>query len=302
MTRALQQHDGSSSSGVDVAAAWVAWLGGRPATTVRARRADLEALARFVAERPNGGDLLAADELAAQLVEIGPSKCRALIAAWHTYMDVQGLIGTTIARRISTVSSWFRELGEHGLGWSPRLPRPHVASYQQRQCPAHARVMRVAAELEQQGRDRELVALLLVADVGLRRAEACSLWAPQLSREPPGYNVRRKGGRMEFRPFSSRLAAAIDRLLDGRTSGPVLTSAIGRPLSATGLRHMIVELLGHSPHRLRNTGGGEIYRRTRDVEQLRRWLGHKNLATSQRYVAELLEDYAGDATRLLAGE
>lgn len=305
MTRALAKRraPSSSSSVVDVAAAWIAWMGGRPATTVRARLADLRALARFVADRPGGGDLLAPAELAAQLVEIGPGAARALIGAWRTCLSDQGCSGTTIARRVSTVSSWFAELGEHGLGWAPRLPRPPVAGYAQRRCPPHARVEQLLAELEAGGRLRERVAVLLVADHGLRRAEACALNLPEdLAREPaPMIRVHRKGGRVEWRPLSARASSAIEELLDGRTRGPLLVSARGRRLSASGLRDLFVRLLGHSPHRLRNTGATEIYRRTHDVEQLRGWLGHRNLATSQRYV-ELLEDSAGAATRLLAGE
>lgn len=291
----------SSSSDVDVVAAWVAWLGGRPATTVRARLADLRQLAAFVAER-TGGDLLGEQALATQLAEIGSGGARALIAAWTTSQASSGLAGTTIARRISTVASWYAELGEHGLGWAPRLPRPTVASYQQRECPAWSRIDELVAQLQQQGRTRELVALLLLCDVGLREAEACSINADRVTREPlPGVHVRRKGGREVWREISARAAAAIDDVLDGRTRGPVLLSARGRRLSSSGLRFVIEQLLASSPHRMRNAGATELYRRTHNVEWLRQWLDHADLSTSQRYV-QLFENFSGAATRLLAGE
>jgi site-specific recombinase XerD len=291
------------SSTVDVAAAWVAWLGGRPQTTVRARLADLSALGRFVAEQtPDRVSMPDARAVAAQLAEISPGRCRALIAAWHTSQVRSGLTGTTIARRVSTVASWLAELGEHGLPWSVRLPRPSVASYQQRSCPSWPKVDALVSELTAAARWRELAALLLLSDVGLRRAEACSLVAGDVDAgPPPSVRVLRKGGRVVSRTLSARAAAAIERALEGRTRGPLLVSARGRGMSESGLAAWLGRVLGSTPHRMRNAGASKLYRDTHDSELVRGWLDHRNLSTTQRYV-ELLEDSAGDATRLLAGE
>lgn len=298
----IAKRDDSRRAVVDVEAAWVAWLGGRSPNTARARLADLAALGRFLAEQtPGTASSPDPRALAAWLAGISSGEIRALVGAWHTAQTSSGLAGTTIARRISTVASWFAELGHHGLPFSVRLQRPSVAAYQQRECPTWSRIESVIAELQSSARWRELAALLLLVDVGLRRAEVCSIDAPAVCWSPISVRVRRKGGRVVSRTLSMRAAAAIEHVLEGRTRGPVVLSARGRRLSESGLALMIAQLLGSSPHRMRNAGGTELYRRTHDAELVRGWLDHLNLSTTQRYV-QLLDDSAGDATRMLAGE
>lgn len=287
-------------SDVDVGAAWAAWMGGCSSDTVRGRTGDLVALGRFL--ELQGWPAVRPRDLAGLLAEITPGQARGLIAAWRTWMVVQGLAGTSIARRISTVSSWLRELGEHGLGWSVRLPRPRIEAYQRQQCPPWADVCAVIDELEASGRVRELVPVLLLAHVGLRRAEACSLELPDVLPPPaPAVRVVRKGGAAVTRTISLRCARAIEASAEGRTRGPLLVSAVGGRLTPDGLAEITTRLGLGAPHGLRHAGATELYRRTHDAELVRDWLGHANLATTQRYV-QMLEDSAGAATRLLAGE
>lgn len=292
----------SSEQLVDVDAAWSAWLGGVSQHTSRARLGDLASLGRFLAEQtPGTSSSPDPRALAAWLAGISSGEIRGLVGAWHTAQVASGLAGTTIARRISTVASWFAELAHHGLPWTVRLQRPSVAAYQQRECPAWSRIESVIAELQSSERWRELVPLLLLSDVGLRRGEVCSRDASDVCVSPPSVRVRRKGGHVVSRTLSARAAAAIERALEGRTRGPLVLSARGRRLSESGLAKLLEQLLGSTPHRMRNAGATELYRRTHDAELVRGWLGHANLSTTQRYV-ELLADSAGDATRMLAGE
>lgn len=287
---------------MDVDAAWAAWLGGVSPNTARARLGDLAALARFMAEQTaspaSSHDPRA---LAAWLAGISSGDLRGLVGAWHTAQTSSGLAGTTIARRISTVASWLAELAHHGLPWTVRLQRPRVAAYQSRECPPWSRIESVVVELQSSARWRELAALLLLVDVGLRCAEACSIDAEHVCWSPLSIRVRRKGGRVVSRTLSARAGDAIDRLLDGRCRGPVVLSTRGRRLSRSGLSLLVERLLDTTPHRMRNAGATELYQRTHDAELVRGWLDHTNLSTTQRYV-QLLEDSAGNATRMLAGE
>jgi integrase len=290
-----------ASSSVNTAAAWVAWLGGRPTTTVRARVGDLASLGRFL--RAQGWPELEPRELAARLAEISPSDARALIAAWHTWMVVQENTGTTIARRISTLASWFRELAEHGLEWTVRLPRPRVEPYQRGECPRWSDVEELIDELEREKRWRELVAVLLVTHVGLRRAESCSLdLRDVLEGPPPGVRVVRKGGARIVRTISLRCYKAIRELANGRTRGPVLVSHVGRALTPEGLREITRRFHLGSPHTSRHSGAVELARRSNgNAKLVQDWLGHRHLSTTQRYLVTM-EDHAGEATRVLAGE
>lgn len=282
---------------LDVRAAWIAWMGGRPATTVRARCADLRALGAFL-----GRSDASAEEIAAQLREVIPSRVRALVAAWTTAQASSGLEGTTIRRRIATVSSWLTELARAGLAVVPELSRPAVATYQRGECPSHARVQLVIAELERAGRIFELAAMLVLADCGLRCAELCSLRVSSLVHgPPPGVSLVRKGGRRVTRTLSNRAYRAIVAALEGRTRGPLLATSRGRAFSASSLAELVASCELGTPHALRRSGATELYHRTRDAELVRQWLDHRNLSTTQIYVREL-DDSAGDATRVLAGE
>ena len=277
--------------------AWIAWMGGRPTTTERARCADLRALGAFL-----GAADWPAEEIAAQLAEEIPARVRALVAAWTTAQAARGIVGTTIRRRIATVSSWFRELVIHELAAAPLLSRPEVEPYQVGECPAHARVQLVIAELDRAERVHELATLLVVADVGLRNEELCALDVAALMHgPPPRISVLRKRGVRVTRTLSERAYRALLRSLDGRATGPLLSSPRGRRWSADSLRTMVRALTGHPPHRLRNTGASELYRTTGNAKLVQEWLGHKNLSSTQHYVRGLSDD-AGEATRVLAGE
>lgn len=277
--------------------AWVAWMGGRPAETTRARAADLRSLGAFA-----GRSDATAEEIAAALAGRDSRSVRALVAAWTTEQTARGIAGTTIRRRIATVSSWFRELELHDLAAAPVLQRPDVAAYQRGECPAHARVQLVIAELDRAGRVAELAALLVLADVGLRNAELCGAQADALVHgPPPGISVVRKRGVRVTRTLSQRAYRAIVAALDGRTRGPLLATPRGRPWSSSSLATLIRELELGTPHALRRSGATELYARTSDAELVRQWLGHRNLSTTQLYVRGLSDD-AGAATRVLAGE
>ena len=272
-------------------------MGGRPTTTHRARCADLRALGAFVgaAEWP-------AEEIAAQLAGEIPTRVRTLVAAWTTAQANSGCEGTTIRRRIATVSSWFRELEIHELAAAPVLRRPEVAAYQRGECPAHARVQLAIAELDRAGRLAELAALLVLADIGLRNAELCGAQADALVHgPPPGISVVRKRGVRVTRTLSQRAYRAIVAALDGRVRGPLLATPKGRSWSSSSLASLIRELELGTPHALRRSSATELYRRTGNAELVRQWLGHLNLSTTQVYVRGL-SDEAGEATRVLAGE
>lgn len=278
-------------------AAWIAWLGGRPSTTVRARLADLRSLGAFA-----GHADASPEQIARALAGEIPARVRTLVAAWTTAQQSRGIEGTTIRRRIATVSSWFRELAIHVGTAAPILQRPTVEAYQRGECPSFASVQLVIAELDRAGRVDELAALLMLADVGLRAAELCSLDVPALVHVPSvAVDVVRKGGRRVTRTISMRCERAIVAGLRGRDRGPLLASPRGRRWSESSLELLIAELGLGTPHALRRTGATELYARTRDAELVRQWLDHKNLSTTQIYVRGLSDD-AGDAVRVLAGE
>lgn len=297
MTQAVARR----TNAVDLEAAWVSWLAGRPSTTTRARLGDLRELGRWMAER-TGRQALHDPRIAVEaVIALGPGRSRALISAWRAEQTDRGLRDSSIARRISTICSFVAECRHHGLAWALVIDRPRVAPYQARPCPDWQRVEDVIAELERRCRWRELAAVLLLCDVGLRRAEACSLRVEDFDGAAPSVSVRRKGGVRVTRTISQRAAAAIAASLGDRTTGALLLSSTGEPLSPTTLADWTVRFDLGRPHALRRAGATELRRRGVDVTLIRSFLGHANLSTTHVYVREL-DDEPGRATRLLAGE
>lgn len=277
-------------------AAWVAWLGGRPNDTVSARLADLRALARFAELE------LEPRDLALQLAGEIPVRVVALVAAWSTEQASSGLRGTTIARRISTVSSWFAHLATHQLAAPLVLSRPAVATYQRGACPPRTSVELAIADLARSDRRLELAALLVLADCGLRESEAAALQVDDLlAGPPPAISVVRKGGTRVTRRLSPRAYATIVAALEGRTCGPLLATPRGRAYTAKTLAALTHALELGPPHGLRRSGATELYHRTHDAEIVRDWLGHANLSSTQRYVFGL-SDSGSEGTSILAGE
>lgn len=276
-------------AGVDWDAAWAAWLGGRPRTTIAARLQDLQRLATY---------LRAADdrEAARALYAAGPGRARALCHAWSDEMQRDGVHPSTAARRLATISSLFRELAHHGCDWSLQIKRPKVPRYQARACPPWSAVQRVAAELERTKRWHELVALRLLSDVGLRRAEISQLRRCSVLALGPDHDVVetvRKGGQLRRVTISRRARWAIDRLeLEPHES---LLAGQRGTLTDSGLCRWVHRWGLGSPHALRRAGASELKRRGADVFSIRAWLDHANLATTQVYVLEL-DDVAGQAT------
>lgn len=277
---------------------WGAWMGGRPATTVRARVADLRALAEH---------LDAADELDAvrRIIAAGPSQARSICHGWATEQRDRGVADATTARRLATLGSLFRELELAGLPWGLVIRRPPVPRYQARACPSWAAVLEVARGLAREGRVQELAALWFLAACGLRRAEVVSLrWSNvTLGHDTtPSVTVRRKGGRVVTRTISRNAATALRALAElraeaGETADEILLGQRG-PLTADGLAAWVERWGLMSPHALRRAGATELHRRGASPALIRAWLDHASLATTQVYVLEL-DDDAGRATAYL---
>lgn len=282
----------------DVDAAWLAWMAAAPVTTRSARCGDLIRLRDFLSSTVDELRDAQPREIASWLAGRSDVEARALAAAWIDWARVQGHRETTIGRRISTISSWWRELASHGLPWSVRLSRPKVRAYQFHAC-AWADVVRVLQKLAAESRTREHLAIAVLAWLGLRRAEAVSLRAQSIDRGRGTIEVRRKGGRLVRLTVPPELLELIERALEGRTRGALITSARGAAMSASGLADLVSRVGLWSPHAIRHAAATELYRRTHDAALVSAFLDHVHLATTQVYV-HVLDDHAATAAAMLA--
>jgi integrase/recombinase XerD len=150
-------------------------------------------------------------------------------------MEARGLMASTVARRLSTLASFYRYCEQEGhVERSPtaHLRRPKVDGE------SHTLGLgrnELSAFMVQAGiakpRDHALASLLALN--GLRVSEALNADVEDLGFER-GHHVLqivRKGGKRATVPLAPRTARAVQLYVDGRTRGPVFRGERGQPAS-----------------------------------------------------------------------
>ncbi len=230
---------------------------------------------------------------------------RALFRRYLAQLQARGLARTTIARRISTLRSYYHYGVRHkaadipDLSWmkAPKsaAPLPKALSADQTNNMLTALAQAKGDPWQKQ---RDYAILLLLYGAGLRLSEALSLTTADL---PLGAWLRftGKGGKMREVPLLPIIPVAVNAYLEARPSGmpiagdpvaPLFLSSRGNALGPRAVQRC-VETLRHAanlpahttPHALRHafatsllSGGGDL----RAIQQL---LGHASLSTTQRY-------------------
>lgn len=261
---------------------------GRRANTVAAYRRDATDLARTVVgwglEHPEELELLTLRRYLADLADRGYAR-------------------TTLARRASTIRTWTAFLADRGMvsrdvGSLLQSPTPG------RHLPRVLRVDEVTALLEAPDgstpagrRDRALLELLYAA--AARVGEVCTLDLADLDLDQRQVRLDGKGGAQRIVPLglpaidALRLYLAAGRpalaSTDVPTSDAVFLGARGGRLGTRDARTIVGRAataagVGHvTPHTLRHTAATHLLEGGADVRQVQEVLGHRSLATTQRY-------------------
>ena len=219
-----------------------------------------------------------------------------------------GAARATIARRTSTLRTWFALLERRGhVATDPAALL--VSPKQGRHLPRVLRVDQVEAMIDAADvstptgeRDRALIELLYAS--GARVEEACTLTLDRLDLAQSQVRLEGKGGKDRIVPIGgaavrelrSYLDVARPTLLAGArarsvapTDGIVLRGDRGGPLGTRDARTIIGRLadtagVGHvTPHTLRHSFATHLLEGGADLRVVQELLGHASLATTQRY-------------------
>lgn len=257
-------------------------------STRDAYRRDVDAFAAWL--EGQGKDLLQAD--------------RRDLDAWRDHLRADHA-DTTVARALSSLSSLYSFVSGEAAdrGWtfadpSERVQRPKTSS-PYGVTPRLGKTGRTAllrAARASSQRDWVLVRLLLCA--GLRASETLAADAADLEwyEDDDGQRWRRlwvdrKGGVKEAATLDHSTSQAVDQLLDGRVTGPILQTSNGKPLHRSYAWRMLRRLARDagledaqvSPHVLRVESitwaldSGATLRETQD------FAGHRDPRTTRRY-------------------
>lgn len=138
---------------------------------------------------------------------------------------------------------------------------------------------------------RQTVALMLAAEMGLRRAEVAAVHARDICNtdDGPVLIVHGKGGRRRVVPMTERIRRAVTNLLAEVSAGDgyLFPGAVDGHLSPAYVGKLVSAVLpaGVTMHQLRHRFATVTYHATRDTLGVQQLLGHASPATTQRYVA-----------------
>ena len=143
---------------------------------------------------------------------------------------------------------------------------------------------------------RNKAILLIFMTTGMRRDALCQINVSDINFEKHQLTVTDKGEKKHYYVMSRDVETSIKEWLTLkktiRNSNPeaLFVTYQGKRITGCAVFNMISECskkaLGAaiSPHKLRSGLCSILYEETRDIEFVRRAIGHKNIATTQRYI------------------
>ena len=213
----------------------------------------------------------------------------------------KGLARTTLARRVSSIRSFYRFCDKRGffrledLSWmkAPKLARALPKSVSVTDMDLVLKAVKPSDEASwQQKRDYAL--LMLLYGCGLRISEALSLRADHLPLTD-WLQITGKGGKMRDIPILEAVREAVQKAADSCPFQPhgeeaFFRSARNAPLNARAVQRLVEKLrlqLGlpahTTPHALRHAFATHLLAGGGDLRAIQQLLGHASLSTTQRY-------------------
>lgn len=267
-------------------------LSGASENTIDAYRRDVHGFLAFMVQHSGGESGLA------------PLKALTItdMRSWMAGLRADGLGSRSIARKLSSVKSFFRWLGERESFESTAVVNARAPKFQARLprplSEEAAREMISAAEL--QSREpwvgaRDIAVITLLYGCGLRISEALSL---QMSDAPLPSVLRMtgKGGKERIVPVMDAARGAVDSYLTlcpfagdegalfrGVRGGALSPRAIQKVMQATRLQLGLPA--SATPHAMRHSFATHLLSAGGDLRAIQELLGHASLSTTQAYTA-----------------
>jgi integrase/recombinase XerC len=247
----------------DAIAGWMRWMqaGNTRPATLELRGSQLRRVATHFADRPPGA--VTPDDLAGWLCghNWGPETLRSHRSALRTF---------------------YRYLVDHG-------GQPHDPTRLLRRIkPAPVRVRAASDDVIvpaiAAATDRVALMLMLGSFVGMRRGEIARIRPRDLVRDLVGWSITidGKGGRIRTIPLRDDIATRIAAL-----PGPYAFPGPAGHLTPAYVGRLMKRAMDGvtTAHQLRHRYATTIYRRSHDIESVRRLVGHASVATTQRYIS-----------------
>jgi site-specific recombinase XerD len=225
---------------------------------------------------------------------------RADLTEYLAHLGQQGLTGVSRARKLAALREFFKFLEQHD-----HIPRSPAAGVE---TPKKEKVVRVWLRPEEYramlaqagGNPRNYCILQLFLQTGVRVSELCDLRLEDIDLQGRTVTVRGKGQKERVIELERKGLEALKNYLKSRPTSlddHLLLNKDGGPLSERMVRKLVAKYRTRagihkqaSCHSLRRTFA--TYKAARGVSpfQLKEWLGHESLATTQLYVQDARQD------------
>ncbi len=160
---------------------------------------------------------------------------------------------------------------------------------------------------------RDLALVTLMLSTGIRVSEVVGLNISDINFENSSFRVTRKGGNVAILYFGDESEKALFNYLDQRklknifsVEDPLFLNLQNTRLGVRSVQNLVKKyaklaspLKNISPHKLRSTFGTYLYNETGDIYLVADILGHKDVNTTRKHYAKILEDRRKDAKNVI---
>jgi integrase/recombinase XerC len=241
---------------------------------------------------------------------------RVAVRSYMVHLHGKGFTGTTMSRKRSSLSSFFRFLCREGHLQNnvvKSIPAPKKENY----LPSFLSVDDIFRLMELPepntfigARDRAILEMFY--STGMRISELVTLKADFINLESQKVRVLGKGKKERWLPLGDKAIAGLNTYLSWREAlirkmkpdplpSAVFLNTRGNGLTARGVRKIVGKYLDqlvsgrHSPHSIRHSFATHLLEGGADLRTIQEMLGHASLSTTQKYthltVDRLIETY-----------
>ncbi|MGA1796861.1 MAG: site-specific tyrosine recombinase/integron integrase [bacterium] len=221
------------------------------------------------------------------------------ISRFVAYLFLQRRSKTTIARKVSTLRSFFKYLLSHGMVEADPVQDVSAPKLVPK-IPGFLTIDEVIALIDAPGVDdsmnlRDRAMLELFYATGIRVGELVALNEGMLDVHKGAIKIRGKGNKERLVLFGSRANEAIEAYLCSKPAPrtgerPLFQNRHGGRLSSRSV-HRIVRKYGErimlrrgvTPHTIRHTFATHLLESGADLRVIQELLGHSSLSTTQKY-------------------
>ncbi|MBT3921705.1 MAG: tyrosine recombinase XerC [Nitrospina sp.] len=228
---------------------------------------------------------------------------RLAVRSFMGYLYEKNFSGTTLRRKLSTLSSFFRFLCREGTlknNVAKTVPAPRV----QNKLPSYFSIDEMFRLLQlPQGEGflptRDKAMLELFYSCGLRISELVSLALEDINLESRMVKVLGKGGKERLLPVGRHCIEALKTYLNVRmdkirntdsATDQLFLNHRGGGITVRGMRKVVEKYIkqgnfpgGVSPHSIRHSFATHLLEGGADLRSIQELLGHSSLSTTQKY-------------------